>query len=105
MIRTAQATIHSMILVFKSPNGSAVVLHLDDELQGYEFLESTVEFRFVRAGVPISDWAASVSGYVSLLSPVIEESSVRTRGLYAANLAIETRGVPGVFTLFIWLRD
>lgn len=94
-----------MILVFKSQNGSTVVLHRADELQGYEFLESSVEFRFVRAGVPISDWAASVARYVSLLSPVIEDSTVKTRGLNAADLAIETRGVPGMFALFVWLRD
>jgi hypothetical protein len=94
-----------MILTFKGHNGSTVVLHQSGELQGYEFLEFPPAFRFVRAGVPITDWAAPMPKYVSLLGPVVIDSNVRTRGLDSTNLAIETRGLPGVFTLLIWLRE
>lgn len=94
-----------MILTFKGHNGSPVVLHLSGELEGYEFLELPRAFRFVRAGVPITDWAAPMPKYVSLLGPVVIDSNVRTRGLDSTNLVIETQGLPGVFTLLIWLRE
>lgn len=94
-----------MIFVFKRQNGSTIILHPNDELQGYEFVESSIEFRFVRAGVAISDWTVPAEDYVSLLRPVVEGASVKTRGLHATNLSIETRGLPGVFTLLVWRRD
>ena len=93
-----------MILTFKGLNGSTISLHQFGELLGYEFVESPQEFRFVRAGVPISDWTVPMPKYVSLLSPVLINSNVRTRGLDSTSLVIETRGLPGRFTLLFWLR-
>jgi hypothetical protein len=94
-----------MILTFKGQNGSIVDLRRSGEVQGYEFIGPSPEFRFVRAGVPISDWGAPAPKYVSLLGPVIIDSSIRTRGLDSTNLVIETRGLSGVFTLLIWVRE
>ena len=45
-----------MILTFKGPYGSIVDLLRDGEIQGYEFVEPPIEYRFLRAGFPISDW-------------------------------------------------
>jgi len=94
-----------MILTFKGLNGSAIALHQIGELLGYEFVESPPEFRFVRAGVPISDWTIPMPKYVSLQSPVVINSSVRTRGLDSTSLMVETRGLSGRFTLLVWLRE
>lgn len=95
----------TMIRVFKGPYGSIADLHRDGEIQGYEFLDPPIEYRFLRAGVPISDWTAPISGFVSLLRPVAIDGAVRTRGLDATNLAIETRGLLGSFILLVWPRE
>ena len=39
-----------MILTFKGPYGSIVDLCPDGEIQGYEFVEPPIEYRFLRAG-------------------------------------------------------
>lgn len=93
-----------MILTFKGPYGSIVDLRRDREIQGYEFVEPPIEYRFLRAGSPISDWTSPVPGFVSLLRPVIIDAAVRTRGLDAKHLAIETRGLAGTFILLVWPR-
>jgi hypothetical protein len=94
-----------MILTFKRAYGSTIHLHRDGELQGYEFVEPPIEYRFLRAGSPISGWTSPVSGFVSLLRPVIIDAAVQTRGLDAQNLAIETRGLAGTFILLVWPRE
>ena len=94
-----------MILTFKGAYGSTIDLNRDGEIQGYEFVEPPVEYRFLRAGSPISEWASPVPGFICLLRPVIGEAAVRTRGLDAKNLAIETRGLAGTFILLVWPRE
>src|SRR4029077_19578482 len=94
-----------MILTFKRAYGSTIDLHRDGELQGYEFVEPPVEYRFLRAGSPISDWTSPVPGFISLLRPVLVDAAVQTRGLDAQNLAIETRGLAGTFILLVWPRE
>ena len=95
----------TMIRVFKGPYGSIADLGRDGEIQGYEFLDPPIEYRFSRAGVPTSDWTAPISGFVSLLRTVAIDETVRTRGLDATNLAIETRGLAGSFVLLVWPRE
>ncbi len=94
-----------MILTFKGPYGSIVDLRRDGEIQGYEFIEPPIEYRFLRARSPISDWTSPVPGFISLLRPVIINATVQTRGLDATNLAIETRGLAGTFMLLVWPRE
>jgi hypothetical protein len=94
-----------MILTFKGAYGSTIDLDRDGEIQGYGFVEPPIEYRFLRAGSPISDWTSPVPGFISLLLPVIVEAAVQTRGLDAKNLAIETRGPAGTFILLVWLRE
>jgi hypothetical protein len=94
-----------MILTFKGPYGSIVDLRRDGEIQGYEFVEPPIEYRFLRAGSPISDWTSPVPGFISLLRPVIINAAVQTRGLDAKNVAIETRGLTGTFILLVWPRE
>jgi hypothetical protein len=94
-----------MILTFKGPYGSIVDLGRDGEIQGYEFVEPPIEYRFLRAGSPISDWTSPVPGFISLLRPVIIDAVVRTRGMDAKHLAIETRGFAGTFILLVWPRQ
>jgi hypothetical protein len=94
-----------MILTFKGPYGSIVDLRRDGEIQGYEFVEPPIEYRFLRAGSPISDWTSPVPGFVSLLRPAIIDAAVQTRGLDAKDLAIETRGLAGIFILLVWPRE
>jgi hypothetical protein len=94
-----------MILTFKSVYGSTINLHRDGELQGYEFLEPPMEYRFLRGGAPISAWISPVPGFISLLRPVTIKAAVQTRGLDAKNLAIETRGLAGTFILLVWPRE
>lgn len=94
-----------MILTFKGAYGSTIDLDRDGEIQGYEFVEPPIEYRFLRAGSPISDWTSPVPGFASLLRPVIVEAAVQTRGLDAKNLAIETRGLAGTFILLVWPRE
>ena len=77
-----------MILTFKGPYGSTVNLHGTGELQGIEFLQPPIEYRFLREGAPISAWTLPESGYVSLLSPVVVGATVQTRGLDAHHLAL-----------------
>jgi hypothetical protein len=95
----------SMILTFKGPHGSIVDLHREGEIQGYEFVEPPIEYRFLRAGSPISDWTSPLPGFISLLRPVIINAAVQTRGLDGKNLAIETRGLAGTFILLVWPRE
>jgi hypothetical protein len=94
-----------MILTLKGPDGSIVDLRRDGEIQGYEFVEPPIEYRFLRAGSPISDWIRPVAGFISLLRPVLIDAAVQTRGLDAQNLAIETRGLAGTFILLVWPRE
>lgn len=94
-----------MILTFKGLYGSMIDLHRDGEIQGYEFVEAPIEYRFLRAGVPISEWMLPVRGFVSLLRPVVVGCAVQTRGLDAQQLAIETRGLAGTFILLVWPRE
>ena len=94
-----------MILTFKGAYGSTIDLHRDGEIQGYEFVEPPIEYRFLRASSPISDWITPVAGLISLLRPVIIDAAVQTRGLDAQNLAIETRGLAGTFILLVWPRE
>jgi hypothetical protein len=94
-----------MILTFKGAYGSAIDLHRYGEIQGYEFVEPPIEYRFLRAGSPISDWTSPVPGFISLLRPVIINAAVQTRGLDAKNVAIETRGLTGTFILLVWPRE
>lgn len=93
-----------MILTFKGANGSTIDLDRDGELQGYEFVEPPIEYRFLRGGSPISDWTSPLPGFISLLRPVTINAAVQTRGLDAKNLAIETRGLAGTFILLVWPR-
>jgi hypothetical protein len=94
-----------MVLTFKGAYGSTVDLDREGEIQGYEFVEPPVEYRFLRAGSPISDWTSPVLGFISLLRPVTIDAVVQTRGLDAKNLAIETRGLAGTFILLVWPRE
>ena len=94
-----------MILISKGPYGSIVDLRRDREIQGYEFVEPPIEYRFLRAGAPISDWITPVAGFISLLRPVIIDGAVQTRGLDAQNLAIEARGLAGTCILLVWPRE
>ena len=92
------------MLTFKASYGSTIDLHGDGEFEGIEFLQPPIEYRFLREGTPISEWAQPASGYVSLLHPVTLGIEVRTRGLDARHLAIETRGLCGTFILLVWPR-
>lgn len=94
-----------MIVTFKAHCGSIIDLNRDGEFQGYEFLGPPLEFRFLRARLPITDWAPSEVGYVSLLRPVIIDHKLRTHGLDAIQLGIETRGMIGTFTVLVWIRE
>jgi hypothetical protein len=93
-----------MILTFKGAYGSAIDLDRDGELQGYEFVEPPIEYRFLRGGSPISDWTSPLPGFISLLRPVTINAAVQTRGLDAKNFAVETRGLAGTFILLVWPR-
>ncbi|HEY2233245.1 MAG TPA: hypothetical protein VGK01_07180 [Candidatus Angelobacter sp.] len=94
-----------MILTFKGHHGSTVDLHREGEIQAYEFLGPPIEYRFLRAGSPISEWMHGVSGFISLLRPVVVNEVVRTEGLSATNLAVETCGLAGRFILLVWARE
>ena len=94
-----------MILTFRGLNGSTVDLNGSGEIQGYEFLQPPTEYRFLRAGTPISDWMFPEPRYISLLRPVRTSGAVRTRGLDRDDLAIQTRGLAGTFTLLVWPRE
>jgi hypothetical protein len=94
-----------MILTFKRAYGSTIDLQREGEIQGYEFVEPPIEYRFLRAGSPTSDWTSPVPGFISLLRSVIVDAAVQTRGLDAQNLAMETRGFAGSFILLVWPRE
>jgi len=94
-----------MILKFSGLYGSTIDLNGTGEIQGYEFLQPPIEYRFVRAGSPISDWITPEPRYASLLHPVRMNATVQTRGLDREDLAIETRGLAGTFTLLVWPRE
>jgi hypothetical protein len=93
-----------MILTFKKPYCSAVNLSCVREIQGYEFVDPPVEYRFLRDHEPVSDWLSPVTGFISLVRPVVTDEGVRTRGLDATNLVLETRGLVGHFILLVWPR-
>ena len=94
-----------MILKFFGLYGSTVGLNGIGEIQGYEFLQPPIEYRFVRAGSAISEWMSPEPRYISLLHPVRTNDTVRTRGLDSEDLVIETRGLAGTFTLLVWQRE
>jgi hypothetical protein len=94
-----------MIVKFSGLYGTTIDLDGNGEIQGYEFLEPPIEYRFVRAGSAISEWMSPEPRYISLLHPVCTNDMVRTRGLDTADLAIETRGLAGTFTLLVWPRE
>ena len=94
-----------MILTFKGPYGSIVDLHRDGEIQGYEFVEPPIEYRFLRAGSPISNWISPVPGFISPAAAGNHRCRCQTRDLDAQNLAIETRGLAGTFILLVWPRE
>ena len=95
----------AMILKFSGLFGSTVGLNGIGEIQGYEFLQPPIEYRFVRAGAAISEWMSPEPRFISLLHPVRRDDTVQTRGLDTADLAIETRGLAGTFTLLVWPRE
>lgn len=94
-----------MILKFTGLYGSTVVLNGNGEIQGYEFLQPPIEYRFTKAGSAISDWLTPEPHYISLLRPVRTNDTMRTRGLDTKDLAVETRGLAGTFTLLVWPRE
>jgi len=94
-----------MILSFSGPYDSTINLHRSGELQGIEFIQPPIEYRFLREGAPISAWTLLAGGYVSLLFPVVVGLTVQTRGLDAHHLALETRGLCGTFILLVWPRS
>jgi len=94
-----------MILTFSGLYGSTVDLNGSGEIQGYEFLQPPIEYRFLRAGSPISDWLVPDPRFISLLRSVCNNGTVGTRGLNRKDLAIQTRGLAGMFTLLVWPRE
>jgi hypothetical protein len=94
-----------MILTFRGLYGSTVDLNGSGEIQGYEFLQPPIEYRFVRAGSPISDWMFPEPRYTSVLRPIRTNDTLRTRGLDRKDLGVETRGLAGTFTLLVWPRE
>jgi hypothetical protein len=94
-----------MILTFRGLYGATVDLNGSGEIQGYEFLQPPIEYRFVRAGSPICDWMSPEPRYISLLRPVRTKDTACTRGLDRKDLTIETRGLAGTFTLLVWPRE
>jgi hypothetical protein len=94
-----------MIVKFSGLYGTTIDLDGNGEIQGYEFLQPPIEYRFVRARSAISEWMSPEPRYISLLHPVRRDDTVQTRGLDTADLAIETRGLAGTFTLLVWPRE
>ena len=94
-----------MILKFTGLYGSTVDLNGSGEIQGCEFLDPPVEYRFLRAGLPVSDWMLPERRYITLLHPLCTNEGVRTVGLDTKDVTIETRGLAGTFILLIWQRE
>jgi len=94
-----------MILKFSGLYGSTIDLNGSGEIQGYEFLQPPIEYRFLRAGSPISEWTCPEPRYISLLRPVRINEILLTRGLDRKDLAVETRGLAGIFILLVWPRE
>jgi len=94
-----------MILKFTGQYGSTVDLNGSGEIQGYEFLDPPVEYRFLRAGLPISDWISPKLHYTTLLHPVRSDNDVRTIGFDTTDVTIETSGLAGTFILLVWQRE
>lgn len=94
-----------MILKFTGLYGSTVDLNGSGEIQGYEFLEPPIEYRFMRDGLPISEWMLLEPRYITLLHPVCTDEGVRTVGFDTKGVTIETRGLAGTFILLIWRRE
>ena len=92
----------AMILKFSGLFGSTVGLNGIGEIQGYEFLQPPIEYRFVRAGSPISDWMFPEPRYILLLRPGPHQRGCSDE---TNNLATETRGFAGTFTLLVWPRE
>lgn len=93
-----------MILKFSGLYGSTIDLNGNGEIQGYEFLQPPIEYRFARAGSSISEWMSPEPRYISLLHPVRIDEMVETKGLDTTSLTIETRGLAGTFILLVWPR-
>lgn len=93
-----------MILSLEGAYGDTIVLSVEGEIEGFQFIPPPLEYRFVRRGEPEVEWTTADSDFQSLLRPVIEGSAARTRGLRAEGLTVETRGLCGRFTLLIWPR-
>jgi hypothetical protein len=94
-----------MIIEYRGTYGSTVDIELAGELEGYGFINPPIEFRVLRSRVPISGWQDCDAVYHSLLRPVIVNAALRTRGLEAAGLSFETRGLGGEFVLLVWRRE
>jgi len=94
-----------MIRKFSGLYVSTIDLNGMGEIQGYEFLQPPIEYRFVRAGCPVTDWMSPEQRYISLLHPVRNNDVVLTKGLDTTDLKIKTRGLAGTFTLLIWPRE
>jgi hypothetical protein len=94
-----------MIVEYRGAYGSTVAIELAGELEGYGFINPPIEFRLLRSGGPISEWQQCDAEYHSLLRPVIANDILRTRGLEAAGVSFETRGLGGEFVLLVWRRE
>lgn len=94
----------TMIVKFTGPYGSAIDLNGSGEIQGYEFLDPPIEYRFMRAGSPISGWTSPERRYITLLHPVCTDGGVKTVGVDTKDVTIETRGLAGTFILLVWPR-
>lgn len=94
-----------MIVQYCGAYGSTVQVDQPGEIEGYQFINPPVEFRLLRTGRPITEWGPCDTDYHSLLRPVVANETLRTRGLEASGLGIETRGLCGNFILLIWRRE
>jgi hypothetical protein len=59
-----------MIFNVVQPYGSSVLLDQFRELQGFEFIDPPIEYRFVRGQAPVRDWEIPPKKFTSLLHPV-----------------------------------
>jgi len=94
-----------MIVPYRGTYGSTVQIDHPGEIEGYQFISPPLEFRLLRTGSPITEWEPCDADYHSMLRPVIANETLRTRGLEAGGLSVETRGLCGDFTLLIWRRE
>jgi hypothetical protein len=94
-----------MIVEYQGVYGAVVRIDESGELEGYQFINPPIEFRFLRMGCPFTEWEQCDADYHSLLRPVVTNETLRTRGLSASGLGIETRGLCGNFILLTWRRE